>query len=160
MDGCMSCQLIRRRDDGTAPPWDAIVRTEGWDLAHAYDASLEGWLVLVARRHLTALSQMTDAEAQELGLLIARVSAALEAATGGERTYIAQFAEHPDHRHVHVHVIPRAADLPGDQRGPRIFSRLGVNDTERVSETLMNNLAARLRQSPALAALCRAEIGE
>ncbi len=148
----MSCELIRRRDDGTAPPWDAIVRTEGWDLAHAYDASLEGWLVLVARRHITALSQMTEGEAQELGLLIVRVSAALEAATGCERTYIAQFAEHPDHRHVHVHVIPRPADLPGDQCGPRIFSRLGVDDAQRVPETRLNNLAARLRETPAFSA--------
>lgn len=55
----MSCELIKRRDDGLAPLWDAIVRTEGWDLAHAYNTSLEGWLVLVARRHLTAMCMST-----------------------------------------------------------------------------------------------------
>lgn len=145
MDGCVSCELIKRRDDGLAPPWDAILRTEGWDLAHAYNTSLEGWLVLVARRHLTAVSQLTDTEAEELGMLIARVSAALEAVTGCEKTYVVLFAEHPDHRHVHVHLIPRAVDLPPEQHGRHIFDRLGVVDEHRVSETRMNELVRRLR---------------
>ncbi len=146
----MTCELIKRRDDGHAPPWDSIIRTEGWDLVHAYDTSLEGWLVLVARRHVTAVSQMSEGEAQELGPLIAKVSAALEAITGCERTYIVQFAEHPEHRHVHLHVIPRAADLRPDQISYRIFDRLGVDEEHRISETAMNKLAYKLRSAPTL----------
>ena len=38
---------IRTRDEQTAPPWDAIIRTGRWDVVHAYDTSLPGWLVLV-----------------------------------------------------------------------------------------------------------------
>jgi diadenosine tetraphosphate (Ap4A) HIT family hydrolase len=45
-----------------------------------------------------------------------------------------QFAEARDHRHVHVHVIPRSPDLEDERRGPGIFACLGVPESERVSE--------------------------
>ena len=47
MSICMSCRLVRRRDSGAAPPWDNIYRSAYWDLVHAYNSSLLGWLVLI-----------------------------------------------------------------------------------------------------------------
>ncbi len=61
MTACRTCELIGRRDSGEAPPWDRIVRTLGWDVAHAYGTSVEGWMVLVVRRHITAVAELTDA---------------------------------------------------------------------------------------------------
>lgn len=112
---------------------------------HSYDTSLEGWLVLVARRHITAVAEMTDEEARELGPLIKAVSAALHEVVGCEKTYIAQFAEHPDHPHVHGHVIARRADLPEHARGPLVFSQVGVEGSGRVSEGRMNEIASSVR---------------
>src|SRR5687768_793759 len=67
MTACRTCSLSALRDAGKAPPWDSIVRTPGWDVVHAFGTSVAGWTVLVARRHITAVADMTDAEALELG---------------------------------------------------------------------------------------------
>jgi diadenosine tetraphosphate (Ap4A) HIT family hydrolase len=142
--GCRSCELVARRDRGEAPAWDRIHRTPSWDLAHAYDAAVEGWLVLVARRHIEALAEMTDAEAAELGPLLRAVSTALGDELGCVKTYVAQFAEHPAHRHVHVHLVPRFADQAADRIGPRIFDQLGGPEDRWVGEERMNEIASAI----------------
>lgn len=88
MTACLTCKLTRQRDAGTAPLWDNIWRTAYWDVVHAYNTSLPGWLVLVARRHIEAVAEPTEAEAAELGLLQQRVSLLLGEVTGCVKTYI------------------------------------------------------------------------
>ncbi|MEJ2212170.1 MAG: HIT family protein [Anaerolineae bacterium] len=144
---CKTCEMVAARDAGTAPPWDCIYRTDSWDVAHAYDTSLPGWLVLVARRHMAAIHEMTAEEAQELGPLIRKVSIALQAATGCLKTYVIQFAEAAEHPHVHFHIIPRMADQPAERRSTQIFRYLGVPEEERVSEETMNRIADQVRDS-------------
>jgi diadenosine tetraphosphate (Ap4A) HIT family hydrolase len=142
----MTCALLAQRDAGVAPLWDAIYRGAAWDVVHSYNTSLPGWLVLVARRHITALDALTEAEAIELGLLIRRVSVALKAVTGCAKTYVIQFAEAAEHPHVHVHIVPRMADMPEDRRSLGVFGYLGVPETERVPEEAMNAIAAAVRR--------------
>lgn len=146
MNHCYTCELTARRHAGQSPLWDDIYHTDYWDVAHAYNTALPGWLVLVARRHIEALDELTEEEAVELGQLIRRVSAALKTATGCRKTYVIQFAEAAEHPHVHVHVVPRMADQPEDRRGPQIFAYLGVSDAERVAEDRMNEIAVQVRQ--------------
>jgi diadenosine tetraphosphate (Ap4A) HIT family hydrolase len=141
---CRTCVVVARRDAGQAPPWDVILRTPGWDLVHALGTAVEGWVVLVVRRHITAVADLTDEEDSSSGRW-SRPSHALHDTVTCAKTYVAQFAEHPDHPHVHVHIVPRAADLPDDQRGPGIFSQLGVEDHRAVSEARMTEIAGRLR---------------
>jgi diadenosine tetraphosphate (Ap4A) HIT family hydrolase len=141
---CRSCELIERRDKGGAPPWDTVLRAPGWDVAHAYDTSLEGWIVLLLRRHAATLAELTAEEASELGRLVMLVSRALADVTGCAKTYVAQFAEDPQHRHVHFHVIPVPLDNPEELRSYRIFARLGVPKDHRVPEERMNELAAAM----------------
>ena len=150
MTECVTCDLIRRRDAGSAPLWDSIIRTPGWDLVHAYGTSIEGWLVLVVRRHVVAIADMRDEEAAELGPLLQKVSAALRAVMGCPKTYVVQFAEHRQHPHVHFHVIPRAEDLPEDRRGPHIFESLGVPEEVAVPEARRNEIALAIREQLAV----------
>jgi diadenosine tetraphosphate (Ap4A) HIT family hydrolase len=150
MQVCKTCELVAARDAGTAAPWDCIYRTELWDVVHAYDTSLPGWLVLVARRHTAAIHAMTAEEAQELGILIREVSIALQEATGCLKTYVIQFAEAAEHPHVHFHVIPRMADQPAERRSTQVFGYLGVPEEERVSEETMNRIAAQIHESLSL----------
>jgi diadenosine tetraphosphate (Ap4A) HIT family hydrolase len=145
MAACRTCELVQRRDAGDAPPWDLIVRTPTWDIVHAFGTSVEGWLVLVLRRHLTALADLSEAEAAELGPLIRSTSIALREVVACEKTYVVQFAEHEQHPHVHVHVIARMPDQPDDAQGPRIFSRAGVADEDAVPEARMNEIALAVR---------------
>jgi diadenosine tetraphosphate (Ap4A) HIT family hydrolase len=146
MAHCYTCELVARRDAGQAPLWDAILRTQYWDVVHSYNTSLRGWLVLVARRHMAAIAEMTEAEAVELGSLMRRVSLALQEVTGCVKTYVIQFAEHPDHPHVHFHIVPRLMDHPEARRSTNIFSYLGVAPEERVSEATMNEVAVLVRR--------------
>ena len=146
MNACHTCTLTARRDAGAAPLWDNIYRTAHWDVVHSFNTSLPGWLVLVARRHMAAIAELTAAEAAEVGDLQRRVSQALHAVTGCAKTYIIQFAEHPDHPHVHFHIVPRMANQPAERRSVNIFSCLGVAETERVSEEDMNEVGAQIRE--------------
>ena len=144
MSNCVTCELIEQRDHHESPLWDSIRRTRSWDIVHAFGTTIEGWLVLVARRHITSVAEMSDEEATTLGPLIREVSRCLQLVLDCEKTYVVQFAEHPNHPHVHVHVIPRARDLPVEQRGPGIFSRMGAASGEVVTADRMDAIAAQL----------------
>ncbi len=143
---CLTCKLIARRDAGDAPLWDNIYRTAYWDIVHAYNTALPGWLVLVSRRHIKALDELTEIEAQELGVLIRRVSQGLKFTTGCRKTYVVQFAEAAEHPHVHFHIIPRMDDLPPEYRGPKVFGLLGVPEADCVDEKKMNEIAENIRE--------------
>lgn len=145
MKPCKTCELIARRNAGVAPLWDRIYQTPYWDVVHSYDTALPGWLVLVLRRHIIAVDELTDAEAVELGRLIRRTSVALKEVTGCLKTYVIQFAERVDHPHVHFHIIPRMADQPEERNSTLIFGYLGVPEEERVSEDTMNSIAVKVR---------------
>lgn len=143
---CLTCELTERRDKGKAPLWDNIFRTRYWDVVHHSDTSLPGWLVLVARRHIAAIDEMSEAEAAELGVLLRDVSLALRQVTGCRKTYVLQFAEHPNHPHVHVPVVPRLDDQPEERRGPKIMEYAKPTAEDRVDEATMNAVAAQVRQ--------------
>jgi len=146
MKYCKTCELIARRDAGIAPPWDSIHRTRFWDVVHSYNTALPGWLVLVARRHIEAIDELTDEEALELGVLLQRVSLALKEVTGCLKTYVIQFAELAEHPHVHFHIVPRMADQPENRRGTKIFEYLSASEEERVSEERMNGIAVKVQK--------------
>ena len=141
----MTCELTARRDAGAAPLWDCIYRTQYWDVVHSYNTALPGWLVIVARRHIEAIHELTTEEAVELGVLIRQVSVALKDVTGCLKTYVIQFAEAAEHPHVHFHIVPRMADQPEDHRSTKVFAYLGVPEAERVSQERMNEIAARIQ---------------
>ncbi|MFZ0216206.1 MAG: HIT family protein [Candidatus Dormiibacterota bacterium] len=127
-----------------APLAERIAGDRWWRVAHAFDTSLLGWLVLAPRRHVTALAELTDEEASALGPWPVRLSRALRTVTGCERTYVAQFAEAAGFAHVHFHVVPQARDLPAELLGPRIFQLLGRSAVEQVSAVEREAFAAAL----------------
>jgi diadenosine tetraphosphate (Ap4A) HIT family hydrolase len=57
------------------------------------------------------------------------------------------FAEMPGYAHLHVHVVPRMADVPADELGPGVFVRLGVAEDQRVPVEDMDRLAVAIRQA-------------
>jgi diadenosine tetraphosphate (Ap4A) HIT family hydrolase len=145
MADCLTCELTNRRDANTAPLWDSIYRTQYWDVVHCNSTSLLGWLILVARRHIAAVDEMSEEEAVELGKLIRQVSATLKQLLGCTKTYVVQFAEAPGHQHVHFHIVPRMPNQLDEHQGLGIFKNLGVSEAERVSEAAMNDMALKVR---------------
>ena len=144
-DACKTCEMTARRRLGQAPLWDNIYQTGFWDVVHAYNSALPGWLVLVVQRHIESLDELTEQEAAELGPLIRGVSLSLKSVVGCTKTYVIQFAEARQHPHVHFHIVPRMADQPAERRSAGIMGYLGVSRDERISEDRMNEIGAEIR---------------
>lgn len=113
-------------------PGPTIYQGRGWLVEHAYPTGLLGWLVIVLARHAEALHELSIDEAAELGRLQWAVSRVLSAERGSLKEYSVFFAETPGFAHVHLHMVPRAPDLPDELRGGRVFALLGVPEGDIV----------------------------
>lgn len=109
-------------------PGEVIHNGEYWVLEHTYPVKVRGWLVLVLKRHAAALHELTSQEFSEFQELTPKIVAVLHAHFSCTKEYVLCLAEAPGYEHVHVHFIPRAADLPAEFRGSRIFGLIGVAD--------------------------------
>jgi diadenosine tetraphosphate (Ap4A) HIT family hydrolase len=117
-----------------------------WRVAHDFNSTLPGWLILVPRRHVTSIAALTDAEAAVLGTWQVRLSRAVEEVTGCVKTYIMQFAEKDGFAHVHFHVVPRMSDLPVNHRGPAVFQYLTPRSTDdHLAEEQRDELARAIQ---------------
>ncbi|MGY2702469.1 HIT family protein [Nocardioides sp. HB32] len=143
--GCFPCDQHAQLPD--LPPREDVVHTEHWRVAHAFDSSLAGWLVVLPTRHVTSFTELTEEAAAELGGLVRRLGLALERVTGCAKTYLMQFSEAEGFSHLHLHVVPRMADQPETARGPRVFAYLGADQEQRVSDTDRDGIALRLRDA-------------
>ncbi len=135
---CLSCALETQADP---PPRERLHVGPRWRVAHAFGTALPGWLVVLPRRHVTALDQLTAEEAADLGPLLRALTAALRAALGCSKTYVALFAEAEGFAHVHFHVMPRQPDLDPGLHGPRVFGLLGGDPASHVPDQVMDEVA-------------------
>ena len=142
VSGCYPCD---QQAAASLPPREAILRTEHWRVAHAFDSALPGWLVLLPTRHVTTFTELSEPAAGELGAVVRRMSAALETVTGCVKTYLMQFSEAEGFSHLHLHLVPRMADQPEEVHGPRIFAYLGADESSRVPAAEQDRLALALR---------------
>ncbi|MCC9308555.1 HIT family protein [Kitasatospora sp. RB6PN24] len=144
---CLSC--ARTAVLAGLPPRERVAVDEHWRVAHAFGAGLLGWLVLLPRRHVLSIAELTDEEAAGLGHWQVRLSRALTEETGCRKVYLAQFAEAPGFGHVHFHLVPRPPELAQELRGPGIFGLLGggPGPSEREQDEFALRLGARLARA-------------
>jgi diadenosine tetraphosphate (Ap4A) HIT family hydrolase len=116
----------------------------GWRVAHDFNTSLPGWLILVPTRHVESLDELTAEEADTLGLLLRQASIVLKTVTGCRKTYVMMFAEKPGFTHVHFHVVPRMDDFPEDRVGPGVFGYLRETP---MAEDRRDELATEIRSA-------------
>ena len=140
--GCYSCD---QQATPSLPPREDVVHSDHWRVAHAFNSTLAGWLVLLPTRHITSFTELTPEAADELGGLICRLGAALESVTGCVKTYLMQFSEAEGFSHLHLHLVPRSADLPEEVRGPRVFAYLADDPAAWLSESERDAIAVSLR---------------
>jgi diadenosine tetraphosphate (Ap4A) HIT family hydrolase len=86
---------------------DALMRTEVWSddlwrLTTANVSEVAGFSYLEPRRHLSDITQLSGEEAATFGDTIAKVSAAIKAATGADLVYAYIFGDSVPHLHVHL----------------------------------------------------------
>ena len=126
MEECWSCLA----NEGTRriSPGPALYEGTYWRVEHAYPAQLLGWLVLVLNRHAEAMHELSPAEFAEFAALLERTTKILHETLGCEKEYVIGLAEAEHFHHVHVHVVPRATDLPSEFRGAKVFGLLGEKE--------------------------------
>lgn len=145
--GMSHCYPCVQNAATSLPVREDIYRSQTWRVAHAFDTDLAGWLVVLPTTHVLALTELPVAAAGELGILLHRLSHALEDVLGCDKTYVMLFAEAAGFAHLHIHVVPRMPDQPADERGPAIFRRLGRPVGERLPAGLMDDVSVRLRSA-------------
>jgi len=99
-----------------------------------------GYLMVEPKRHARDLADLTDTEAQALGLLVARLSRALKACEGAEHVYAFVLGDLLPH--VHIHVVPRYPGAPREYWGVHVDE---WPDAPRGGLQEMAALCARLR---------------
>jgi diadenosine tetraphosphate (Ap4A) HIT family hydrolase len=125
MEECASCLSLS--GERRISPGPFIYQGREWVVDHAYPSSYLGWLVIVPRRHVEALHELTPEEFAELVDIQYRLVQVMGAQSGVAKEYLMCFAEGEGFHHVHIHVLARPADLPEEFRGPRIFAFLAVD---------------------------------
>ncbi len=70
--------------------------------------------------------------------------APLEVETDCQKEYSVFFAEMPRFSHVHFHIVPRAADLPAELRGGRVFAFLKAPPAEVIAPELVAEFCTRV----------------
>jgi diadenosine tetraphosphate (Ap4A) HIT family hydrolase len=141
---CYSCRS--GAGEKRISPGRAIYDGRFWVVEHAYPTALKGWLVIVLKRHAEALHELTTDEFAELGELQGRIAKLLRQETGCQKEYSVCFAEMAGFYHIHFHIIPRAADLPDELKGGKIFAMLKPGENETVPPDEIRQFCEYLRQ--------------
>ena len=135
------CELCRREASTEEPPGGWVLRTDLWSAGAGPGFEVPGWLFLQLRRHAEGPMGMDDAEAAELGPLLSRLSAGIQAATGAERVYAVAFGE--VFPHFHVLLLPRMPFAPADETGPALLlKRADLCDPAAAAEVATRVCAA------------------
>lgn len=113
-------------------PGPTIYTGKYWMVEHAYPCKLKGWLVIVAKRHVESLHELTLEEFSELAELSYKTTKLLHNTLKCKKEYLICLAEKRHFKHIHFHVVPRAKGLASELRGTKIFAMLKVDEKDAV----------------------------
>lgn len=143
--GTASCLVCRKHRGEVPVPGGVIFENDLLYISHAQLWGDEkdhylGHVFVESRRHVAELADLTDEEAQAVGLYTSRVAKALLHTEGMEHIYA--FVIGDSVPHVHVHVIGRYAGSPREYWGSKVDE---WPDAPRGTEPEIGQVAARLR---------------
>jgi diadenosine tetraphosphate (Ap4A) HIT family hydrolase len=122
---CLTCLNLSGAQRISPGPF--IYEGPSWIVDHAYPTTCLGWLVILPKRHIEALHELTKEEFQELAEIQYKLVQVMHTDSAVQKEYMMCFAEGEGFHHVHIHVVPRAFDLPAELKGPRVFGYLQVD---------------------------------
>jgi diadenosine tetraphosphate (Ap4A) HIT family hydrolase len=125
---CYTCLAIS--GERRISPGPTIYAGRHWLIEHAYPTRLKGWLVIVLKRHVEALHELTRDEFVELGELQALAVKLLYETLDSAKEYSACFAEKDGFQHIHFHIVARSRDLPDQLKGTKIFAMINTTEAE------------------------------
>jgi diadenosine tetraphosphate (Ap4A) HIT family hydrolase len=122
-DAATECLVCRKHRGEVALFGGVIFENDLISVSHAQLFGEEkdhylGHVFVESKRHVPELADLTEEEAQAVGLWISRVARALLQTEGMEHVY--SFFIGDGVPHVHVHVIGRRPGAPREYWGPRV----------------------------------------
>jgi diadenosine tetraphosphate (Ap4A) HIT family hydrolase len=120
MDGCIACDLA----EGRQPlPGGLIFRRGGWLVEHCVGPLALGTLILKPARHVTAVADLTQVEADDLGPLLRQTSWVARQLVEAEQVYNCLWSHAGGHPvHIHYVIQPVTRQQMGEYRshGPNL----------------------------------------
>lgn len=123
---CLSCLSLS--GERSISPGPIVYEGTYWVVDHAYPTIHLGWLVILPRRHVEALHELSREEFLELAEIQYRLAQTMHLDSCVQKEYLMCFAEGKGFPHVHIHMVPKSADLPDEHKGPHIFERLKADE--------------------------------
>lgn len=119
--GCLACDLSAGRE---ALPGGAIHQTTGWRVEHCIGPLGLGTLLVKPIRHVTAVADLTAAEAAELGPLLRLTAQVVSELTEPDQVYVCLWSHaggEPAHIHFVVQPVSRQTTASyGGNHGPKL----------------------------------------
>lgn len=140
---CYACRSIS--GEKRISPGPPIHEGKYWIIEHAYPSSLKGWLVILTKRHVEALHDLTKEEFFELGELCEKASRILHQTLSCEKEYSMCLAEKEHFNHIHFHIVAKPYDLPSELKGTNIFAMIKVEENDSISREEIKEFCEMLR---------------
>ncbi|PKL36748.1 hypothetical protein CVV38_02505 [Candidatus Peregrinibacteria bacterium HGW-Peregrinibacteria-1] len=145
---CYACKSIS--GEKRISPGPIIHEGKYWLVEHAYPTQLKGWLVIVTKRHVETLHELTKQEFAELGEICERTTKILHEALNCEKEYSMCLAEVEHFQHIHFHIIPKPHDLPAELKGSKIFAMLKVEESDAIARHDIEQFCINLKNRYAI----------
>jgi|SRR5258706_4978500 len=120
-DQTIDCFVCRKHRGEIVIPGGAIYEDDVLYVGHLYlqegQNTYLGYLMVEPKRHAPGLADLTDTEAQAIGLMVTRLSRALKVSEGAEHIYEWVLGHHVPH--LHIHIVPRYPGTPDEYWGTR-----------------------------------------
>jgi diadenosine tetraphosphate (Ap4A) HIT family hydrolase len=120
-----------------------VYRGRHWSVSPVEGREVPGWYRVILRRHGESIASLSATEAVSLGPLLARLGNVLLELLAPERIYVYGYGE--NHAHLHFLVCPRGPEVPGDQRGAKLYSYGKTMVDVEAAETVAAEVKKRLR---------------
>jgi diadenosine tetraphosphate (Ap4A) HIT family hydrolase len=120
-DQTIDCFVCRKHRGEIVVPGGAVYEDDVLYVGHLQlqegQSTYLGYLMVEPKRHAPGLADLTDPEAQAIGLMVTRLSRVLKASEGAEHIYEWVLGHHVPH--LHIHVVPRYPGAPREYWGVR-----------------------------------------
>lgn len=142
---CLSCRSLS--GEKRISPGELIYDGNYWIVDHAFPTTHVGWLVVVLKRHVEALHELTRDEFVELALIEEKLIRFFHQELGSSKEYVACFAEAEAFKHIHVHVIAKTPGFPEDAAGSKVFRLIKVAPEDVLPTEDIIKLTSRMKQA-------------
>lgn len=128
-------------------PGPTVYEGRLWVVEHAYPTKLKGWMVIVPKRHVETLHELSTKEFVELAEITERLTKLLHKELDCEKEYLMCLAEQEHFNHIHFHIVPKPRSLPDELKGAKIFAMLKVEEKDAVPKPEVKSFCERLKKN-------------